>query len=86
MLKIQSNAETLPAIGERVHTVDGFRCYRFYPDMRGTVTGIITDRWGTHAQVMMDDGSFRTCSRLCSGPRTQIGWHRSQDETVGGEA
>ncbi|MBU2802170.1 MAG: hypothetical protein RE468_08960 [Acidithiobacillus caldus] len=75
--------KTLPAVGERVHTVDGFRCYRFHPDMRGTVTGIISDEWGTYAQVMMDNGNFRLCPSLCDGPRTQIGWHRLQEK--GGE-
>jgi hypothetical protein len=64
----------IPAIGERVHTVDGFGDYRHEPSMRGMVTGVITDRWGTHAQVMMDDGAFRTCHGINHGPG--IGWHR----------
>ncbi|MBU2762832.1 hypothetical protein HAQ03_05245 [Acidithiobacillus caldus] len=83
MMTTKTKQSALPTMGERVHTVDGIRCYRFHPDMRGTVTGIIQDEWGTYAQVMMDNGNFRLCHGLCDGPLTQIGWHLLREK--GGE-
>lgn len=42
----------IPAVGSRIYAVDGPGGFRAY----GTVTAVVTDRWGTHAEVKMDDG------------------------------
>ena len=62
----------LPAVGSRVGTECGPG--EFARDHAGTVLRHVTDRWGTHAVVQMDDGSEQTCHGLNSGPG--IGWHQ----------
>lgn len=61
----------LPNPGQRVGVIDG-------PGQSplnnpGTVLCHFTDRWGTHAVVMMDNGKVKHCNRLNGGPG--IGWH-----------
>ena len=63
----------LPPVGSRVSSVCG-------PgerpgDTPGTVTEIVTDRWGTHAVVQMDDGRTETCHSLTT---VGIGWYQLQ--------
>lgn len=61
----------IPEAGQRVGTVCGPG--EFAKDRAGTVLCQVTDRWGTHALVLMDDGTTRTCHGLNRGPG--IGWH-----------
>lgn len=62
---------TLPEPGQRVGVVDG---PGQYPEHHaGIVLCQVSDRWGTHAVVLMDDGKTETCHGLMSGPG--IGWH-----------
>ena len=69
--KAKFTAPTIPAAGQRV----GVECGpgEFARDNAGTVITQITDRWGTHALVMMDSGEVKTCHGLNSG--AGIGWH-----------
>lgn len=62
---------TLPLPGQRV----GVECGpgEFARDNAGTVICHVTDRWGTHALVMMDTGKTNTCHGL--NERPGIGWH-----------
>ncbi len=62
----------LPAVGSRV----GCECGpgQFAADHAGTVTEHVTDRFGTHAVILMDDGTTDTCYSLKTGPG--IGWHQ----------
>lgn len=66
------NTPKIPAVGSRIYAVDGPGDFRAY----GTVTAVVTDRWGTHAEVQMDDGETKTCHGLNNGPG--IGWHREE--------
>ena len=59
-------AAALPAPGARIGTVDG-PCQN-PKDRAGTVLFHQTDRWGTHAVALMDDGQIRIC-----GPITTVG-------------
>lgn len=61
---------TLPAAGARVGTVCG-PC-ESAKDNAGTVLCQVTDRWGTHALVLMDTGETNTCHGLTD---RGIGWH-----------
>jgi len=61
----------LPAPGQRVGTECGPG--EFARDNAGTVMAHITDRWGTHALVMMDTGEVKKCHGLNTRPG--IGWH-----------
>lgn len=61
---------TLPAAGTRVGTVDG-PCVNPKHNA-GTVLCQVTDRWGTHAVVLMDSGKTQTCHGLTE---RGIGWH-----------
>lgn len=63
-------AQILPQPGARVGTVDGPGV--FPKDNAGTVITQVTDRWGTHAIVMMDSGKIGTCHGLTT---VGIGWH-----------
>lgn len=63
-------AQKLPSVGQRVGAVDG-SC-QSPRNNAGTVTEVVTNRWGTHAVVQMDDGSKETCHGLNSQPG--IGW------------
>lgn len=63
-------SNTLPRPGQRVGTVSGPG--EFPSDNAGTVLTQITDRWGTHALVMMDSGKVETCHGLT---QRGIGWH-----------
>lgn len=61
----------LPEPGQRIGVVDG---PGQWPEERaGIVLCQITDRWGTHAVVLMDDGKTKDCHGLMRGPG--IGWH-----------
>lgn len=64
-------APVLPAPRARVGTICGPG--EFARDNAGTVLRHITDRWGTHALVLRDNGTTDTCHGLNSGPG--IGWH-----------
>ena len=64
-------APQLPAPGARVGTICGPG--QFARDNAGTVLCHVTDRWGTHALVLMDSGRTQTCHGLNGGPG--IGWH-----------
>jgi hypothetical protein len=61
------NTKQLPAAGTKVVAIDGCGGERI-----GWVTEIITDRWGTHAEVLMDDGDVDTCHGLTT---VGIGWY-----------
>jgi hypothetical protein len=71
-------SQVLPSSGQRVGTVSGPG--QFPRDNAGTVICQITDRWGTHALVMMDSGRVDTCHGLNNG--AGIGWHRIQQTTL----
>lgn len=64
-------APTLPAAGQRIGRVTGPG--EFPRDDAGTVLTHITDRWGTHALVLMDNGKTERCHSLNTRPG--IGWH-----------
>lgn len=61
----------LPEPGQRIGVVCGPG--EFAKNNAGTVMCHITDRWGTHALVMMDSGKTKTCHGMNAGPG--IGWH-----------
>lgn len=61
----------LPAAGARVGVVCGPG--EWARDNAGTVMTEITDRWGSHVLVMMDNGTVRDCHGMNAGPG--IGWH-----------
>lgn len=61
----------LPAPGQRVGVIDG-PCQR-PEDRAGIVLCHVSDRWGTHALVLMDAGETKTCHSLRTSPG--IGWH-----------
>lgn len=63
--------QTIPEAGQRIGRVCG-PC-QFPEDNAGIVLTQVTDRWGTHALVLMDDGTTETCHGLNSG--LGIGWH-----------
>lgn len=67
MLKIH----TLPEPGARIGAVDGPGQHP--RDRAGIVLCHVTDRWGTHAVVLMDAGNTERCHSLNDGPG--IGWH-----------
>lgn len=54
--------QLLPAPGARVGTVDGPG--KLPQDDAGTTLCHVTDRWGTHAVVLMDTGKHRTVHGL----------------------
>lgn len=56
------SAPILPAAGTRVGIVCGPGEYP--KDNAGTVLCQVTDRWGTHAVVMMDTGKINHCHGL----------------------
>lgn len=56
--------QLLPAPGARVGSVDGPG--RFPKDNAGTVLCHVTDRWGTHAVVLMDSGATNKVHGLTS--------------------
>lgn len=60
----------LPKAGSRVGVVHGPG--EFPRDYRGTVISHVTDRWGSYALVLMDDGTTRTCHGLTE---VGIGWY-----------
>lgn len=62
--------QLLPAPGARVGSVDGPG--RFPKDNAGTVLCHVSDRWGTHALVLMDAGATNTVHGLTD---VGIGWH-----------
>lgn len=47
----------LPAAGSRIGVVCGPG--EFPQDTKGTVLCHVTDRWGTHALALMDDGTMK---------------------------
>ena len=57
-----ANTQLLPAPGARVGTVCGPG--EFASDNPGTVLCHVTDRWGTHAVVLRDDGTTANCHSL----------------------
>lgn len=61
----------LPSPGQRVGVIDG-PC-QWAEDSPGIVLCHVTDRWGTHALVMMDSGKIKACHSLRTSPG--IGWH-----------
>lgn len=61
----------LPASGSRVGTVCG-PCER-PADRAGTVLCHVTNRWGTHAVVLLDEGNTTTCNGLT---KVGIGWYQ----------
>ncbi len=61
----------LPIAGSRVGVVCGPG--ELPRDHQGIVLSQITDRWGTHALVLMDDGTSRTCEGLTE---VGIGWYQ----------
>lgn len=61
---------SLPAPGARVGTVCGPG--EFPEDRAGTVLCHHTDRWGTHALVLMDTGETEHCHGLTE---VGIGWY-----------
>lgn len=63
-------ANTLPAPATRVGTVCG-PC-QSAKDNAGTVLCQVTDRWGTHAVVLMDSGKIEHCHGLTT---VGIGWY-----------
>lgn len=65
------NAIRLPAPGTRVGSCDGLSVRR-----NGTVITHVTNRWGTTAMVLMDDGRIDWCNYLV---KMGIGW---EDLTV----
>lgn len=65
------NALILPTAGQRIGAVYGPGEHP--QDNAGTVMSLYSDRWGTHALVMMDDGKIKRCEQLNRGPG--IGWH-----------
>jgi hypothetical protein len=67
-----STTHTLPAPASRVGVVCGPG--EFPEDHAGVVLCHVTDRWGSHAVVLMDTGETRTCHGLNRGPG--IGWHQ----------
>jgi hypothetical protein len=64
-------APVLPEPGQRVGVVCGPG--EFARDNSGMTLCQVTDRWGTHAIILMDDGTTKTCHGLNSGPG--IGYH-----------
>ncbi len=62
-------AKTLPEAGSRVESRSGM-CGNHR--VKGTVLCINTDRWSTHAVVLMDDGTTR---KLESLTEVGIGWY-----------
>lgn len=63
--------QIIPAAGQRIGSVCGPGQYP--KDNAGIVITQITDRWGTHAMVLMDTGAIEYCNGLKQGPG--IGWH-----------
>jgi len=61
----------LPPAGSRVSVVCGPG--EFPRDYQGIVISHVTNRWGTHALVMMDDGKIRDCDGLTE---IGIGWYQ----------
>lgn len=61
----------VPEAGKRIGVVCGPG--EFPKDNAGSVIAQITDRWGTHALVMMDSGAITRCQGMNDGPG--IGWH-----------
>ncbi len=59
---IELTARELPPAGSRVGVVCGTG--EFPRDYQGIVISHVTNRWGTHALVLMDDGKTRDCSGL----------------------
>ena len=62
--------QTLPLPATRVGTVSGPG--EFPKDDAGTVICHITDRWGTHALVLLDTGTIEYCHGLTT---VGIGWY-----------
>jgi hypothetical protein len=60
----------LPEAGSRVVSKSGMGASIC---VGGTVLCHFEDRWGSHAVVLMDDGTTRKCEGLNRGPG--IGWH-----------
>ena len=65
-----TTANQLPEAGTRVGTVCG-PCEQA-KDNAGTVLCQVSDRWGTHAVVMMDNGKIQNCHGLTN---VGIGWY-----------
>lgn len=61
----------IPTAGQRIGVVCGPG--QFPEDAAGVVLTQVTDRWGTHAVVLMDNGETKKCNGLNRGPG--IGWH-----------
>jgi hypothetical protein len=62
---------TLPPVGQRIGRVTGPG--EFPRDDAGIVLAHVSDRWGSYAIVLMDDGTTQRCHSLNTGPG--IGWH-----------
>lgn len=60
----------LPKVGDRIGAVCGPGMLT--DDDPGTVTEIVTTRWGTSAKVAMDDGRTEFCEGLTD---VGIGWY-----------
>jgi hypothetical protein len=65
------SAQIIPQAGERIGVVCGPG--EFPRGNMGLVLCVVTDRWGTHAVVLMDSGETKTCHGMNRGPG--IGWH-----------
>lgn len=61
-------ANTLPAPGERVHIAQQGMHY-----FNGTTLCHVTDRWGTHALVLLDCGAVKRCNGLT---KRGLGWYK----------
>lgn len=65
--------DRLPKAGSRVGVV--FGPGEFPKDKQGQVISHVTDRWGSYAVVLMDDGTTRTCHSLT---KVGIGWYQTK--------
>ena len=61
---------TLPKVGDRIGAVCGPGMLR--NDDPGTVTEIVSSKWGDSAKVAMDDGRTEFCEGLTN---VGIGWY-----------
>jgi hypothetical protein len=68
---IELTVRALPPAGCRVGVACGPG--EFPRDYQGIVMNHVTDQWGTHAIVMMDDGKIRNCEGLTE---IGIGWYQ----------
>lgn len=71
----QAQTKTLPAPGQRIHATSGPSQYS-----DGVALLHITNRFGTYALVLLDDGTTESCHSLNAGPG--IGWHAGPSPTL----